>query len=124
MTKYKVRYQDLIAEDLKQIGKFLERFPDAAPFKTVRELIEEIDKLEDLPNSHRRLDENQILRKLNVGKYSVLYQVDDERKAVQVEYIFHQSRDIKRVLARETPTLAKEFELDFAIEEEEEELEF
>lgn len=110
--KYKVRYQDLIAEDLKQIREFLERFPDTAPSKILNELISEIDGLENWPNSHPRLKENPILRKLTVGKYNVLYQVDEEQRAVFVEYVFHQSRNIKKALNRETPTLAKSFDLD------------
>ena len=117
---YQIRFEDLVANDLEDVRNFLERFPDAAPFRTLGKIMDEIVKLSDWPNSHPRLDENPLFRKLSVDKYNVLYLVDEERKAVQIQFIYHQSRHIKKVLSRETPTLARSFEYDLEIEEEEE----
>lgn len=121
---YKIKFQELATEDLKNVRKFLEKFPDANPSRTLREIRDEIRKLKDW-HGHRRFDENPILHKLTVGKYNILYLVDEKQKAVLIEYIFHQSRDIKKVLDREEPTLGyDEPEPDFEIDDEEEELEF
>lgn len=121
---YKIKLQKMATEDLKCVRKFLEKakkkFPDVNPTRTLREIRDEIKKLKDWPNRHPHLEDNSSLRQLTVGNYAVLYQVDEKNEIVKIQYIYHQSRDMEKALARETPTLAPAYERDFELEEEDE----
>lgn len=77
---FKIRYEPRVDEDLELIREFLERFPDASPSRTLKEIVTEIRKLKTWPNSHPHFEDNPRLRKLSVGNYNALYRVDEERK--------------------------------------------
>lgn len=107
---FQIRYEPRVDEDLEMIREFLEEFPDASPSKTLGEIVKEIGKLAKWPKSHPQFEDDPRLRKLSVGKYTVLYWVDEGREAIFVQHIFHQYRNITKALHRVPPTFAYEYE--------------
>ena len=98
---YKVRFQDQVAGDLKDIRKYWEEELRMSPNRILNLILDKIYTLPAFPFIYQRLEEYQVLRRMVVEDYIVLYQVDEEREAIKIEYIYHGSRDIKKVLTRE-----------------------
>jgi len=97
---YTIRFQDLVAGDLQAVRDYWEQELQASPERILNLILEIIDGLKSFPYIYQRLEDYQVLRRIVVEEYIVLYQVDEERKAVKIEYVYHGSRDLKKVLSR------------------------
>jgi len=98
---YQIRYNDLIADDLLVIRKYWEEKLKSPPDRILNLILDKIEGLTEFPNIYQRLEDYPALRRMVVEDYIVLYQVDEEREAVKIEYIYHGSRQLKKVLTRE-----------------------
>lgn len=118
---YKIKFTPESEQDLDNIAAYLAEYSDITPLAVIAEIRKNTDLLEKMPRLFPVCEEDQRLRKIVVGDYIVLYSLNDGKRTANIEFVYHGSRDIKRVLTRQEP-FSKE--ADFEIGEEEEELEF
>ena len=93
-----IRYQDKVFDDLKIIKEYLQHFSDDAPYKTLEKIAQRIDLLAQFPGMGKQCEYDPDYRQLTVDDYWVVYQADEERRAIEVHYILNSSRDIERIL--------------------------
>ena len=80
---YRIRFHDLVADDLFVIRQYWEEELQASPDRILNLIFERIYRLPLFPYICRQLEEYPSLRRMIVEDYVVLYQVDEEREAIK-----------------------------------------
>ena len=98
MKKYPVRLQDGIKEDIENIIRFKGWYSSSAPSRIVAKILDCLDDLAFMPYLGHVSDYDSDYRQISVEDYMIFYLVDEEREAIEVHYILHQSRNTERIV--------------------------
>lgn len=98
--KYKIVYLRRALQDLVEIREYLGQFSDDAPLRILGRIKQRIENLAEHPRISPFYDDLEI-RKLVVGDYLVLYQINENKKSIEILYILHGTRNIAAILRSE-----------------------
>lgn len=91
---YQVVLSRTAEADLAEVVEYIARDNPAAAARFGHELVAHTRKLEDFPQIGRVVPEFQIgtLRELIHGSYRIVYQIDEQKKVIEVARFWHAAR--------------------------------
>jgi len=96
---YKLIWSPAARDDLHDIIVFIARDNPKRAMSFGYELISEIDRLTDFPNSGRIVPEyrNDNIREIVFRPYRIVYRVDHERALCEIARVWHSARGIPQL---------------------------
>jgi len=91
--KHKIDWQFTAIDDLDGIETYHEEYSQETATRIIDEITSRVKTLADFPFLGPKINKNSSKRRLTVGNYSIFYEVCEERKLVQILYVWHQARD-------------------------------
>ena len=95
---YRTTYSDYAKQDAKEIVAYLSQFYASTARNFKAKLAERVNSLKSMPLSCQVYEADPFFLRMVVGDYLLFYSVDEKRKLVTVQRIFHHARDIDRIM--------------------------
>ena len=92
MQAYQVYWQAQAIQDLKNIRAYLNEIQ--APIRILGKIVDQAGELCYFPGRFRKISETSDIRCLIVEDYSVFYRMIEEKRLVQILYVWHHSREL------------------------------
>ena len=96
---YKLIWSPAARDDLHDIVVFIAHDNPERAMSFGYQLISQIDRLEDFPESGRIVPEyqNQLLREIIFRPYRIVYRVNHDRKLCEIARLWHSARGIPQI---------------------------
>jgi addiction module RelE/StbE family toxin len=95
MLAFQVLWMDQALADLRGIRAYLAEFSQQAALRIVTKIVDQADRLAAFPYRCRVVFAQTNIRRLIVEDYSVFYRVSEERRFIQVLYVWHHAKVIQ-----------------------------
>ena len=96
--KYKIVYSPQSKEDAKAIQRYLRQFSDKAPVRFKNTMREKLEKVKENPCMYGQYRYQPKYRSVQIEKYVLFYETDDEQKIIYIFRILHGAQDMPSYL--------------------------